>query len=298
MQQPSFEPYASPSADASPPPGESIRFGEALKFCFRAEKPWMNILVSSLMAFIPIAGPIAIGGWHAEIMQRLVRRHPTPIPTFAFDDFTHYLTRGVQPFVMRVIVSLPFTMFIVIGSMIGGASASFMARSGDPTAMFVVWGIIAGVMVLSAPIMAIVTSAVYTRADLVEEFGAAMQPRKLMKYMGATWLGVLGTSIVFGLLSLVMVLVGVLACYVGAFIASAIVQLGQLHLRWQIYERYVARGGEPIPVKAAVMLPSEQARVNPYAPYGGGAGPYQGAPPGYPPGQPPPPPPPPQYPPR
>ena len=293
MQQPSFEPYASPTADPAPPPGESIRFGDAIKFAFRAEKPWMNILVSTLMAFVPIAGPIAIGGWHAEIMQRLVRRHPTPIPTFEFGDFMHYLTRGVQPFVMRVLVSLPFTIVIFIGAMIGGATASFTARRGDPTGIFVVWGIIAGLMAVMAPVMAIVTSAVYTRADLVEEFTAAMQPRKLMKYMGATWLGVLGTAIVFGLFSFVIMLVGLLACYVGAFIASMVVQLGQLHLRWQIYERYVARGGEPIPVKPAVMLPSEQARVNPYAPYGAGPPP---PPPGYTQGPYPPPPPPPQYP--
>lgn len=296
MQQPSFEPYAAPSADAPPPPGGSIRFGEAIKFCFRADRPWMNILVSSLLAFIPVAGPIALGGWHAEIMQRLVRRHPTPIPTLEFSDFMHYLSRGVQPFVMRVLVSLPFTVLIVFGSIIGGVSASFAGRRGDPTVIFVVWGIIAALSFLMAPFMAIVTSAVYTRADLVEEFGPAMQPRKLMTYMGATWLGVLGSAFVFGLLSFAMILVGIIACYVGAFVASAIVQLGQLHLRWQIYERFVARGGEPIPVKAAVQLPSEQARVNPYAPYGGG-GPHPPSPPGYAQG-PYPPPPPPQYPPR
>jgi hypothetical protein len=114
--------------------------------------------------------------------------------------------------------------------------------------------------------------------------------------MGKTWLVVLGTSIVFGLLAFLMMLVGFIACYVGAFVASAIVQLGALHLRWQIYERFVARGGEAIPVKAPVMLPSEQARANPYAPYGGGGAPPPPPQAGYPPGQYPPPPPPPQYP--
>ncbi|PMX74198.1 hypothetical protein, partial [Pseudomonas sp. GW456-12-1-14-LB2] len=87
-----FEPYAAPATEAPEPPGTSIRYGEALRFAFRAEKPWMNILVMTVFALIPVAGPIALGGWHCEIMQRLVRRHPTPIPTLEFSDFTHYLS--------------------------------------------------------------------------------------------------------------------------------------------------------------------------------------------------------------
>ena len=265
MQQPSFEPYAAPAEDQPQTPGEKIRFGEALRFAFRSEKPWSNVLLATLMMFVPVAGPIALMGWHAEIMQRLVRRHPTPVPPLEFTDFTHYITRGVQPFVSQMLASLPISFLAVFGAMIGGVGGGIAARSGGPEVILVIWGVMALVMFVTMPFMWVVLNAVVTRADLVEEVGATLKMGELGRYMRATWLTVIGTFMVFAMLSVGFVLVGMLVFCIGAYVASSIMQLAQLHLRWQIYERYVARGGAPIQPKPPVVLPSEQARAQAYA---------------------------------
>jgi hypothetical protein len=204
-------------------------------------------------------------GWHAEIMQRLVRRHATPIPTLEFTDFSHYLSRGVQPFVSQMLASLPISFLLVFGMMIGGVGGGVAARAVGPEAILVVWAIMAVVMFVTMPFMWVILNAVVTRADLVEEVGATLKMGELGKYMRATWLTVMGTFFVFAMLSFGLVLVGMLAACVGAYVVSQILQLAQLHLRWQIYERFLARGGAPIQPKPPVMLPSEQARAHAYA---------------------------------
>jgi hypothetical protein len=265
MQQPSFEQKSASAVDQAPAslPGTTIRFGDAIKFAFRAENAWMNIIVSTLFALVPVAGAMAVAGWHAEIMQRLVRRHPSPIPTLEFSDFTHYLSRGVQPFIARVIVALPLSFVSVIVGFAAGVAGGIAARTREPTILIVVWSVFALILLVVMPIMIVIGSAVYTRADLVEDLSATFKMRELMAYMRTSWLTILGTSIVFGMISFGMILIGLVACYFGMFVASAMVQLGQVHMRWQLYERYVARGGERIQPKPPVWIPSEQARMQP-----------------------------------
>ena len=54
-----------------------------------------------------------------------------------------------------------------------------------------------------------------------------------------------------------IVLLGVLACYVGLYPAIAVLQIAAMHLRNQIYLDHLARGGEPIVLKEPQVLQSE-----------------------------------------
>jgi hypothetical protein len=62
------------------------------------------------------------------------------------------------------------------------------------------------------------------------------------------------------------VLGGYCLCVVGVYAAAAVIVMARMHLRWQIYRHYLARGGEPIPVKPAQALPSETPPAAPYYP--------------------------------
>ena len=46
--------------------------------------------------------------------------------------------------------------------------------------------------------------------------------------------------------SMGLLLVGLLACFVGLFVTMSIQMLAGLHLRWQIYNEYLLEGGAPI----------------------------------------------------
>ncbi len=222
----------------------------------------MNILVTSLLSLVPLAGVVALEGWHAEISQRLVRRHPQPIPTFDFGDFVHYLMRGLQPFAVRYVIALPLSLLMVVGVGAGFYAGAISARGSDPSALYVLAAVGGGVYLLVTPFFVIVTCVTSTRAELLEDFVKAFSPRDTWSYVRSSWGVILVSHLALGIATFVLSLFGLVACYVGVFVVSgSSTQLAYVHVRWQLYERYVRRGGDPIEPKAPVWIPSELARA-------------------------------------
>ena len=237
----------------------------AIKFIFMMERPWTTILLAVVTLFIPVVGGLAMFGWHCEIMQRLQRKHPQPIPEYSFSDLMVYVTRGVVPFAVQLVVSLPAALLVVglvlvgfvTAAVAGGASRS----AGDPNfaliAVVCVVAVAAGSAVLA--LTAVCSHAAVTRAELTEDFGAALAIRPLMAYLKSMWLSTLGALLLFSVVTGVGSLAGLLCCYVGVFPVAIIMGVATVHLRHQLYCKYLARGGEAIDVKAAAPLPSEVA---------------------------------------
>ncbi len=51
--------------------------------------------------------------------------------------------------------------------------------------------------------------------------------------------------------SMVVTSVGMLFCFVGIYPATALVEFAQTHLLYQLYEEYLRRGGQEIPLPPA-----------------------------------------------
>jgi hypothetical protein len=253
-----------PAPPPPPPtelPPERVNLSAALGFAFRTDRAWTNILVAALLTLVPIAGAISLEGWHAEIAQRLVRRHPQPIPTFEFGDFLHYLTRGLQPFAVRYVIALPLSFLVVIGVFVGAYVGSVSARGGDLHTIYAFAAVGGGAYLLVLPLFVVASCVAGTRAELLEDFVKAFSPRDVLEYARASWGVIVVSHFVLGLVVLVLSLLGLAACYVGLFVVSVVTQLAYVHLRWQLYERYVRRGGTRIEAKAPVWVPSEQTRA-------------------------------------
>lgn len=230
---------------------------QAIKFAM-SDRDWKTTaLIGAVMMLIPIAGPIALMGFFCEVHQRLVRRDPRPVPKLEFADLSHYIGRGVVPFVVQLIVALPLSFLIVFLAMLGGAGAGAATAARIDPAILVGVGIAAGLVTIATSLLlGVVINAAQTRAELTEDFGQSLVFGKLMAYSGATWPTVMIKVFVYGFLAMLVTFAGLLLLCVGVYPAAFLVQLGQVHLRWQIYERFRATGGEEIPVKAPVALPS------------------------------------------
>src|SRR5690606_22826522 len=94
----------------------------------------MNLLLGSVLMLIPIVGPIVFMGWQLRIMQHLVQGKSSPIPRFDFSDFGFYLGKGVIPFVVSLLVMLPFLiliMILVFGGVFGIGAMSAQRLPGE-----------------------------------------------------------------------------------------------------------------------------------------------------------------------
>lgn len=260
-------PLQTPALSAPP----SFEFIDAFKFLFKGGNALNNILLGAVMNLIPIVGPIMLMGWHCEILQRLIKRHPNPIPKLAMDDFGYFLGRGLAPFVIVLITTVPlvfislFVMFVVSFGVALFAGA-VEQQGGEPSPLMVLGGF--GIPFLAffafSILFNVLLMAALTRAELTEDIGMSLDFGKIWAYARATWKDVLISYLVFLPLTFAAVFAGMLVFFVGVYAAVIIIMVAYLHLRWQIYERYLSRGGETIPIQnKSGPLPSEQKSAVP-----------------------------------
>ncbi|MFO0569085.1 MAG: DUF4013 domain-containing protein [Polyangiaceae bacterium] len=253
-------PSPAPAEYVTPGPGDDpgVSALRAVKAVFESENLKTNLLLGIVFLLIPIVGPIALSGWMCEAHQRLVRRHPNPMPKIDFNDFVEYIKRGLAVFVTSLIITLP-VLLLTYALMAAAGFVVFLATSAtNEPVVGIVLGVVALLVgVLFIFMLTVVVNAVHTSAELSEEVGESLKFGKIMAYSKATFSRVLIKNILFGFLAFGIILVGLLLCYLGLYPAVVVVQIAAMHLRYQIYAEYLARGGEPFTLKPPQQLPSE-----------------------------------------
>ena len=222
---------------------------------------------AALFQFIPIIGPIAVQGWHAEILQRLVKGHPQPVAPLKFDDLMKLLSRGLPAFLVALVAGGIFGLVIGVPmGCLGGVMSAMLGASGGggeegglAAALFMMF---AGVMMFTITLPAgMMINGATLRAELTEDFSASLKFGEVWDYVKRTWVTQLVAGIGFAFFAWLMAFAGMLVCFVGIYAVVPMLSLGALHLRFQMYQLYLSRGGSPIPMKVDPM---------PMAPPGGG----------------------------
>lgn len=247
---------------------KKLELMQGFRFLFQYPNAGMNLLFASLLNLIPFVGPIVLMGWQMKIFQRLVQKNPLPIPRFDFSDFVFYLGKGVIPFVVVLIVLIPFTFVLtfLIGMM--AIAFSLVAQQGMPGEFIAILAVLGSLVVffLGFLPLSVFATAAMTRAYLSENFSQSFEIGKIFNYAKATWRTVLWAYVIYLPISFALMIAGMLALYVGLYPAMVIMNLAWLHIMWQIYENYLAQGGEPIPLPEKLEpIPSEVPKPPPPA---------------------------------
>ncbi|HWG47680.1 MAG TPA: DUF4013 domain-containing protein [Gemmataceae bacterium] len=271
-----------------------MRYLQSYGFVFSNRNWGANVMFAILCSLIPAIGPIVLIGYFFEVIEFLLGSRPSerdkasdypldairaadypsdafsarPLnvlpadpdpetqayPDFTFDRFSEYLMRGVWPFLVRLIVSLPVALLFPLVFMMGmiGIGVSGGTDSGVGVAIFFI-GIFL-VSILVGILIGVLSTPLYLRAGLSRDFGSAFSMpffrdflRRVGKELVLAELFLAGTSSALSLL-------GVMACYVGIFPALALIMFAHHHLEFQLYKLYLERGGIPVEVKGRRSL--------------------------------------------
>jgi Protein of unknown function (DUF4013) len=256
-----------PSGQSQPPAKESLAAGEpkieyfqTLNYFF--EHPdWTNsLLMGSVCMLIPILNGILLAGYRYEIVEMKVRFPDQLYPKFDFARFSQYITRGVWPFLIDFLVQMVLTvpiLVVVYGSMIG----IFVAVANDERAGIIVIAIVVPLLILFMIAVSLVLSVVmvplYLRAGLSQDFGQVFKFAWIKDFLAKVWLPTLLFNMFLMVTGGILGILGELACFIGLF--PVIFLLGGPivgHAHYQLYRLYLARGGEPIPLKPLPVEPT------------------------------------------
>lgn len=205
-----------------------------------------NVLLLAVCVLIPIVGVMVILGYRAELMDRWLddgdddRQKP-----FDFNRFVELLTRGVGPFLYQLIIGLAFGL--VMAAMYVALIMTLVV-SNEPTLFLVGLGLFYLCLFVIQIFVKLITwpfvlhGQVYGKFD----FGAAWKFAKDF-YSRVGIVNLLGIALCCTILDALCLFAGMLLFCVGMYPAIAVIMLADNHILWQLYRKYLDKGGEPIP---------------------------------------------------
>jgi hypothetical protein len=192
-------------------------------FWFTQSPGWLgSVVLTSLIALIPIVGSMVLLGWLLEARDNLRRGLPQ-VPSAGFS----YLSRGVAPWVSLIVWGIYAYVPILIVGIIAGGIAAAVAGGGSGAGGIV--GLLAGLIELAVVVVLLyLLSSVIGVSDR-DGIGAALNPLRIWRTANANsgaawrWVGaeLLMTLILIIPLLLVVGILGISAIYLATAPAQA-----------------------------------------------------------------------------
>ena len=81
-----------------------MQYMRAYNVFFEHPRWGMTLLSATACIFIPVVGPIVLIGYLIEVMEQALRTPERRYPAFDWGRFSEYLSRGVWPFLVQLVV--------------------------------------------------------------------------------------------------------------------------------------------------------------------------------------------------
>ena len=245
---------AAPWVDQASSPWQMNYLG-AFEMIHRNPDWFVSVLLTSLCALIPVIGGIILNGYIYETVEILHRTGGNLYPKFDFNRFVEYLLRGVGPFLIGLVLSIPLAivMLLVYFLTFAGIFAAGVAGEDNPEAAGL--GILLAFLI-SFTVMTVAMIAVSflmvplgLRGGVSSDIGQSFNFGWAIDFVKKTWLEMLLVFLFQFAVSLVAGLLALLTCYLGLLVVIGYLALISGWLQFQLYRVFLSRGGEPIPFK-------------------------------------------------
>ncbi|MFL5341360.1 MAG: DUF4013 domain-containing protein [Gemmataceae bacterium] len=239
-----------------------MRYMRSIQFIGDRKNWLMNLLWAGIAMLVPIVGPLVLDGWLYEVIESL---HNDPehkdYQDFDLNRLTEYLTRGIWPFlvdlIMQAIMMVPmFLAFIVFFAIVIGAS-----QAKAPALIVVGYLFLFAVIFAVAIVMTFISWPATFYAGLNRGFNFSGIVAFVKDFNKRVFRELLLSILFFFVAVFVAEMVGFALLCVGLLFTMAAVVMAGHHLQFQLYELYLQRGGTPIPVSSGSSPPP--ARVEP-----------------------------------
>jgi hypothetical protein len=215
-------------------------------FTFAAKKPgtgWKNLLLASVCLLIPVVGQIGVLGYRGFAASDLDEDPDLEYHRdFDFNKFGDYLGKGIWQFLFQF-----FAGTFVLGAWYAGMAAALIGLAPkDPITAFAIIGVgyLFLVVMIFLATMLLWPLELYAAMSEQFKFGRAFAFASV--FARTMWVEMLLALIVCTILRGIVVVLGLLACCVGAYPALVISSLAEMHILVQLYRHFVDKGGTPI----------------------------------------------------
>ena len=257
------------AAEVVPPPSDepsgvssdvSVSYMEAIRFPFVGPHAWTNILLLSASNMVPIVGPIVGLGYIFDTMEALFRQKRTYAPPMEVERLSEYLIRGAWLFVLQMIIGFVFVTPGLLVLFVSHMAAVALFAQGEEM-------ILAGTLLIGAGhlLYFVLMSAIgflltpmFIRVALTQDLNDAWDFAWQRSFIVRTWAEMLVVTLVLTFLSMAYAFLGMALFCVGIFFVIGVLYPTSIHLYYQLYLLFLARGGKAVELKE----PSPKALAN------------------------------------
>lgn len=242
-------PYSSPPASGGiqPPmrPVVGMDYMRMITYVFENPNWFMNLLLAVLCSLIPVIGKIVVMGYMYESTITLIADGGNRYPDFNFGRFGDYLMRGLWPFLVSLVLAI--ALIVVLGLAIAGAGVVGSAlgeNAGQALSSMVIF-----IIAIISPVLALAILPMLFRSALTLDFAQGFDVEWSKNFISKVWLEMLLGILFLYVASIVLGMIGFIACCVGLFFVGPILSLAYANLMFQLYSLFLIRGGTPVTIK-------------------------------------------------
>ena len=218
----------------------SMEYGKA--FSYLTEDPdWIKkFLIAAGLSIIPLLGQLVVVGYGLEITRRVIKGETPTLPEWS--DFGDFLKKGFFAAVVTIVYTLPSIIF----SLCAQGPQIALAFTDDETTLLVAtivavcFGCLTFIVAISAGLL---TPAALGKVAASGELGAGFRLGEVFGLLRAKPGVYVIIFIILAVMYLVLVPVGMLACFIGIYAVVAYAQLVSAHLYGQAYRVASAESG-------------------------------------------------------
>jgi hypothetical protein len=253
---------AGPASLAAPGERTRIEYFRAYQQAVQSPNWFVNLLWGMLAFFssgvIPLVGPMVWTGYLYECVEVLAATRGRVLPDFDVNRFGEYITRGVWPFFAQLAIwfalalayFLLYVFMVLIAlatSAVGEEHIAIVLSLGGMLYAFSVAAVIVTPMIVLAPLM--------LRLGLSQDLTIGLNFRWWGDFLRRMWLETVVTTLFVLLTGMILTTLGCALLFIGTYVTWAWVTLANAHLSWQLYDLYLTRGGQSVPLKPRQPVP-------------------------------------------
>jgi hypothetical protein len=234
-----------------------MNYNASVSDFFKSPQWKNNLLFGAVCVLIPMIGMLVLGGWHVTCLwARGSSEDPAKAPPFDFQFFVKYLERGLWPFLVSLVASLVLLpVMMVIMFSIFFLSGVFQPQQGQPPdgKFFILFSGFFIVQMFLQLVYQICITPLMIRATITQDFKSAFNFSFAKDFISRMWKEIVTSMIFMFGLSICMMIVTVVTCYIGLFFAMPLMIFSWHHLQKQLYQLYLTRGGNAIPLSEKLL---------------------------------------------
>lgn len=214
---------------------------------FKRQKWGMNMLLGAVSILIPIIGQVILAGWAiTQLWGRSDEEIPSDYPPFDFQHFTKYLMRGLWPFLVQMACGLVIIPVILIVLVVPMMIAGPAMQNHEAVAIMIMCFAFGTYMALILGLNFILVP-LSIAATLAQDFVPAFNLAFVRNFLALVWKDLLITVLFLFAIGIVMAIIAICTCYIGALALCPVMIFAWQHLQKQLYLLHVARGGMVLP---------------------------------------------------